>query len=70
MCIRDRYILWDLGYTVGHSTRTIDDCIEKSKLDLTISTALLEKRFIVGNEDVFSLLYDKFTLFIKNTKTL
>ena len=64
------YILWDLGYTVGHSTRTIDDCIEKSKLDLTISTALLEKRFIVGNEDVFSLLNDKFTLFIKNTKTL
>ena len=64
------YILWDLGYAVGHSTRTIDDCIEKSKLDLTISTALLEKRFIVGNEDVFSLLNDKFTLFIKNTKTL
>ena len=64
------YILWDLGYTVGHSTRTIDDCIEKSKLDLTISTALLEKRFIVGNEDVFSLLNDKFTFFIKNTKTL
>ena len=64
------YILWDLGYSVGHSTRTIDDCIEKSKLDLTISTALLEKRFIVGNEDVFSLLNDKFTFFIKNTKTL
>ena len=64
------YILWDLGYSVGHSTRTIDDCIEKSKLDLTISTALLEKRFIVGNEDIFSLLNDKFTLFIKNTKTL
>ena len=64
------YILWDLGYSVGHSTRTIDDCIDKSKLDLTISTALLEKRFIVGNEDVFSLLNDKFTFFIKNTKTL
>lgn len=64
------YILWDLGYSVGHSTRTIDDCIEKSKLDLTISTALLEKRFIVGNEYVFSLLNDKFTFFIKNTKTL
>ena len=31
---------------------------------------MLEKRFIVGNEDVFSLLNDKFTLFIKNTKTL
>ena len=23
------YVLWDLGYKVGHSTRTIDDCIEK-----------------------------------------
>ncbi len=31
---------------------------------------MLEKRFIVGNEDVFSLLNDKFTFFIKNTKTL
>ena len=64
------YILWDLGYTVGHSTRTITDCIEKSKSDLTISTTLLEKRFIVGNEEIFNLLNDRFNIFIKNTKTL
>ena len=30
------YILWDLGYTVGHSTRTIKGCIEKCRSDLTI----------------------------------
>ena len=49
------YLLWDLGYTVGHSTRTIFDCIKKSKLDLTISTSLLEKRLIAGNEQNFDL---------------
>ncbi len=64
------HVLWDLGYTVGHSTRTISDCIKKSKLDLTISTSLLEKRFIAGNENIFDLLNTKFNSFIVNTKTL
>ena len=64
------YILWDLGYTVGHSTRTIDDCIEKSRSDLTISTSLLEKRFVAGNNDIYDLLNNKFKKFIYNTKTL
>ena len=64
------YLLWDLGYTVGHSTRTIDDCIEKSRSDLTISTSLLEKRFVAGNNDIYDLLNNKFKTFIDNTKTL
>ncbi len=64
------HILWDLGYSVGHSTRTIFDCIKKSKIDLTISTALLEKRFIIGNENDFYLLNVKFNSFITNSKTL
>ena len=64
------YILWDLGYTVGHSTRTIDDCIEKSRSDLTISTSLLEKRFVAGNNEIYDLLNNKFKTFIDNTKTL
>ncbi len=64
------YVLWDLGYKVGHSTRTILECIKKSKLDLTISTSLLEKRFIAGNEHIFDLLNTKFNAYIANTKTL
>ncbi len=64
------YILWDLGYTVGHSTRTIKDCIEKSKSDLTISTSLLEKRFVDGNSKIYNLLNNEFKSFIDNTKTL
>ena len=54
------YVLWDLGYKVGHSTRTIDDCIEKSKLDLTISTSILERRFVFGNVEIYNLLNKKF----------
>ncbi len=64
------YILWDLGYTVGHSTRTINGCIEKSRSDLTISTSLLEKRFVAGNDNIYNLLNSKFKAFIDNTKTL
>ncbi len=64
------YVLWDLGYKVGHSTRTIDDCIEKSKLDLTISTSLLERRFVYGNEKTYNLLNNKFSSYIEKTKIL
>ena len=64
------YILWDLGFTVGHSTRTINDCIVKSKSDITISTSLLEKRFVCGNYEIYNLLNNEFKAFIDNTKTL
>ena len=50
------YLLWDLGFTVGHSTRSVKDCIEKSGLDFTILTSLLEKRLIIGSEEVFNVL--------------
>ena len=58
MCIRDRaesviesmlYMLWDLKLKVGHSSRTIADCIRQGRDDITIRTALLEHRFIIGD---------------------
>ena len=44
------YILWDLKLKVGHSTRTVRDCIRLAREDITIRTALLERRFLVGEE--------------------
>ena len=64
------YILWDFGFTVGHSTRSVQDCIKKSNEDLTISTSLLEKRLIVGDQNVYNLLKDEFNSLIKKTRTL
>ncbi|MBL4806561.1 MAG: [protein-PII] uridylyltransferase [Rhodobacteraceae bacterium] len=44
------YTLWDLRLKVGHATRTIDDCIRLGREDYTIRTALLENRFLWGDE--------------------
>ncbi|WP_299838633.1 [protein-PII] uridylyltransferase [uncultured Jannaschia sp.] len=43
------YILWDLKLKVGHSTRTVKDCIRLGTEDYTIRTALLERRQICGD---------------------
>lgn len=44
------YLLWDMGQKVGHATRTVEECIRLSRTDITIRTAILETRFICGNE--------------------
>jgi [protein-PII] uridylyltransferase len=48
------YILWDLGFKVGHATRTIDQCVRLSLSDMTIRTALLDARLILGDEQLFA----------------
>ncbi|MEC7091148.1 MAG: nucleotidyltransferase domain-containing protein, partial [Pseudomonadota bacterium] len=40
------YILWDLGFKVGHATRNLDQCLDLSKSDLTIRTSILEARYV------------------------
>ncbi len=47
------YFLWDLGFKVGHATRSLDDCMRLARADLTICTSLLESRWIQGDEDLF-----------------
>src|SRR5574343_1820645 len=37
---------WDIGLAVGHSIRTINECIESAHADVTVQTALFESRFI------------------------
>ncbi|RKF22549.1 [protein-PII] uridylyltransferase [Altericroceibacterium spongiae] len=46
------YFLWDLSLKVGHSSRSLDDLIRMAKQDLTIRTALLEGRYLWGDQDV------------------
>ncbi len=47
------YMLWDLGFKVGHATRSVDECIRLSRTDSTILTAMLEARYIWGDEQLF-----------------
>lgn len=52
------YTLWDLGLKVGHSSRSLDEMIHMAKGDLTIRTALLEARYVWGDQ----ALYDEAAL--------
>ena len=40
---------WDLGLAIGHSVRTIDECISAAQVDVTVQTALFESRLICGD---------------------
>nr|WP_268808355.1 [protein-PII] uridylyltransferase [Ruegeria meonggei] len=46
------YILWDLRLKVGHSSRTIKDCLRLGAEDFTIRTAMLEQRYLAGDTDL------------------
>ena len=54
------YCLWDLGLKVGHATRSVDECIRQAKADMTIRTALLEARFLLGDSKLFDELMARF----------
>ena len=44
--------LWDLGLEIGHSIRTVGDCMAESS-DVTVQTNLLEARHITGNRALY-----------------
>ena len=52
------YCLWDLGLKVGHATRSIDECIRQAKADMTIRTAVLESRFLLGDKQAVRRIDD------------
>ncbi len=41
---------WDLGFEIGHSVRSVEDCILQAEADITVATSILERRVIVGAE--------------------
>jgi len=45
--------LWDSGFQVGHSVRTIADCLELGAGDLTARTSMMEARFLAGSPEFF-----------------
>jgi [protein-PII] uridylyltransferase len=54
------YPLWDLKLKVGHSVRSVDDCIREARADMTIRTALLEARFLTGERALFDEMTRRF----------
>ena len=49
--------MWDIGLEVGHSIRTVDDCLTESA-DITVQTNLLEARLVTGDRALFRDMRD------------
>lgn len=52
--------LWDVGFQIGHSVRTIQDCITLALSDLTVRTSMMEARFLTGNPQLFQDFHARF----------
>jgi len=48
--------LWDIGLEVGHSVRTLNDCEQQARDDVTVVTTLMESRLLVGPGSLFAEL--------------
>jgi len=51
--------LWDIGLEVGHSVRTLSDCVEQATADITIATNLMEARLLCGSQNMFEKMREQ-----------
>ena len=48
--------LWDIGLEIGHSVRSLAQCIDEARADITVVTNLVESRLLAGDPQLFELL--------------
>jgi [protein-PII] uridylyltransferase len=51
---------WDSGLQIGHSVRTIDECLSESSRDITVQTSFLERRLLAGKRTIYDTLARRF----------
>ena len=47
-------LLWDSRLEIGHSVRTLHECVEEAEKDITVTTNIMEARLLAGNQTLFS----------------
>ena len=51
--------LWDLQLQLGHSVRTVDECVKVATDDLTVITSLMELRLLTGDTNKITTLQQR-----------
>lgn len=54
------YLLWDVGFKVGHACRSITECLKQAETDQEAKTAMMDARLIVGDEALYSSWLERF----------
>lgn len=48
--------LWDLRLEIGHSTRSLKQCVQEARKDIAVATNLMETRLLAGPEELLHKL--------------
>src|SRR5436305_12636232 len=54
------YLLWGIGFKVGHSTRSVKEALAQANRDMLTKTAMLESRFLAGDRELANEFRDQF----------
>src|SRR3954449_12403489 len=54
------YLLWDIGFKVGHATRSVDEAVAHANSDMLAKTAMLEARQVIGDHALWTAFREHF----------
>src|SRR5262245_27988966 len=53
------YLLWDIGFNVGHSVRSLGDCVSMAREDVVSRNSMIDARLLWGEADLFEQLRER-----------
>lgn len=62
-------VLWGIKLEIGHSCRTIKECAQWAKDDLTVGTSMIDTRFLIGNQSIYRELGESVRKNVLNKNT-